>query len=97
MSAAEWEDFLQFWEGKLDEATFLKAPVAGPMLKSWRSTIVGMKRLDEGDREGAREAFTAVIEARNFAQGEWEWCYSFLIRMNTDPAWPRAIPMKKKP
>jgi hypothetical protein len=97
MSEADWELFLRFWEGKLDESEFLKAPMAGRRQKIARFYSVGMKRLGEGDREGAREAFTAFYEARTFATGEWEFCCSFLIRMNTDPDWPKAIPVKKRP
>jgi serine/threonine protein kinase len=94
---AEWEIFLQFWEEKLDEAGFLMAPLSLRVDKTWRFQILGMKRLGEGDREGARKAFTAVYESRSFYQAEWVWCISFLIRMNTDPDWPKAIPVKKKP
>jgi hypothetical protein len=97
LSEAEWEIFLRFWEGGLSEADFLKAPMSTRMHTSWRHTIVGMKRLGEGDRDGARQAFMVVYDARTFCQGDWEWCYSFLIRMNSDPEWPRAIPVKKKP
>ncbi len=97
LPAADWDIFLRFWEGKLTEAEFLKAPASSRMITSWRHCVVGMKRLGEGDREGAKEEFTEVYNARTFNQGEWEWCCSFLIRMNTDPEWPKAIPLKKKP
>jgi hypothetical protein len=91
---ADWDIFLRFWEGKLSEAEFLNAPATNRMIASWRRWMVGMKRLGEGDRDGARQAFTAVVEARTFAQAEWEWCCSFLVRMNADREWPRAIPLK---
>jgi serine/threonine protein kinase len=96
MLEAEWESMLRFWEDNLTEAEFLKAPSPNRMSTVWRYMIVGMKRLGEGDREGARTAFTAGYELRAYS-GEWEWCYSFLIRMNTDSDWPKAIPVKKKP
>jgi hypothetical protein len=94
---ADWEHLLRFWEGKLNEAEFLRAPVANRKIASERQWEVGMKRLGEGDRDGARKAFTAVFESRAFWSGEWEWSCSFLVRMNTDPEWPKAIPLKKKP
>jgi hypothetical protein len=97
LPAAEWESFLRFWEGKLSESEFLRSVATNRMFRSWGHTIVGMKRLGEGDRDGARDAFTEVYKARTFYQGEWEWCCAFLIRMNTDPEWPKAIPLKKKP
>jgi tetratricopeptide (TPR) repeat protein len=98
---ADWELVLQYWEGKLSDDAFVDAPtasknpaIARPQI-SWRQMIVGMKRLGEGDRAGARRAFTANYEAYNFSYTPWEWCGTFLICMNADPDWPKAIPLKK--
>jgi hypothetical protein len=95
-SAAEWNLMLRFLENAVNEADFLKAPAAHRGDTVWRYMAVGMKRLGAGDREGARTAFTTGYRLRAHS-GEAEWIGSFLIRMNSDPKWPKAIPMKKKP
>jgi hypothetical protein len=93
---ADFELLLQFWENKLQEADYLKSPPSERHLRPWRLVNVGMKRLGDGDREGAKAAFTEAYQLRCFGHDEWIWAVTFLVRMNTDPAWPKAIPMKKK-
>jgi serine/threonine protein kinase/Flp pilus assembly protein TadD len=93
--AADWDLVLRFWEGKLTERELLDAPATDRPQRSWRYFIVGLKRLGAGDREGAREALTVTYEAGCFAYTPWEWSCTFLIRLNTDPQWPKAIPAKR--
>lgn len=54
---------------------------------------VGLRALATGDRKKAREHFVAA--SRMGGMG-W-WCYrcskAFLAQMNTDPEWPRWIPL----
>jgi hypothetical protein len=94
---ADFDLLLQFWEDKLEEADYLKSPPSERQLKPWRHLNVGMKRLGEGDREGAKAAFTETYQARYVGHDEWTWAVTFLVRMNTDREWPKAIPLKKKP
>ena len=94
---ADFELLLQFWEGELKEADYLKSPATERSLRPWRHVVAGMKRLGEGDREGAKALFTEAYRARCFGHDEWVWAVTFLVRMNSDPEWPRAIPMRKKP
>jgi serine/threonine protein kinase len=94
-AAADFELLLQFWEGNLEEADYLKSPPSERPYKPWRNVNIGMKRLGEGDREGAKAAFTEAYQARYVMHDEWLWATTFLVRMNTDKEWPRAIPKKK--
>jgi serine/threonine protein kinase len=94
---AEWDIMLRFFQHKLSESEFLNAPASKRPDIGWRQMVIGMKRLGEGNREGARKMFEANYKSRTFWSGDYWSCYSFLVRMNSDPEWPRAIPMKKKP
>lgn len=95
MPVEDWDLLLRYWEGAVSDQELLDARTIWRGLVLWRYMIVGMKRLGEGDREGAKALF-ATAHGMTIVSGEWEWCTSFLIRMNSDPEWPRAISVKKR-
>jgi tetratricopeptide (TPR) repeat protein len=57
--------------------------------------IIGLTRLADGDRQGAREQFEAVVATRCFYTGSYDLCRVFLARMQQVPHWPAWIPVKK--
>jgi hypothetical protein len=52
---------------------------------------VAMTKLAEGDRNGAKEQFDAVVETRAFLWGSYDMSWVFQARLATDPAWPKRI------
>src|SRR5262249_11319586 len=59
--------------------------------------FLGMNRLADGDRKGAREHFEKSIASRCFYFGDYDWSWMFLNRMTRDPAWPSWIQGKQLP
>jgi hypothetical protein len=57
--------------------------------------VIGMRRLAEGDRSGAREFFQKCVATRVLIYWEYLWAGAFLKRMNEDPTWPPWIPQKR--
>jgi serine/threonine protein kinase len=56
---------------------------------------IGLAKLAEGDRSGAREQFRQAVATRAFLLLPYDWSYAFLARLEKDPAWPPWIPQKK--
>jgi tetratricopeptide (TPR) repeat protein len=76
------------------------------MLKSWEGLPplmgvcmghfwVGLVRLSEGDREGARESFEKCVATRWVGLPIYAYAQIFLARMKHDPKWPQWIGAKK--
>ena len=58
---------------------------------------IGLNRLAEGDRTGAREHFRETISKGAFNSFDFDWSRAFLARMERDPNWPPWIPTKSEP
>jgi hypothetical protein len=56
---------------------------------------VGLVRLSEGDREGARDSFEKAATTRWRAYVDFPYIQIFLARMKHDPQWPQWIQAKK--
>jgi len=56
--------------------------------------LIGLRRLAEGDRAGAREFFQKVIAWPGFGWGYHDLSWVFLKRLERDPNWPPWIPVK---
>jgi len=56
---------------------------------------VGLNRLADGDRAGAREHFLQAQQVRGLAPDDWYLARIFVERMEKDPAWPPWIPVKE--
>jgi serine/threonine protein kinase len=57
---------------------------------------IALTLLADGDRDGARQHFTAAVATGYFVFTEYRWSRAFLSRMDHDPSWPPWIqPIKK--
>src|SRR5262249_51108061 len=57
--------------------------------------FVGLARLMDGDRRGAREAFQKCLNTGLFSDVPFKYSRVFLDRLTNDPTWPAWIPAKK--
>lgn len=58
--------------------------------------LIGLSRLADGDRIGARERFEAAVAIRCFYNESYDWSRTFLARMKQDETWPSWIKNPKK-
>jgi serine/threonine protein kinase len=58
--------------------------------------FVGMSRLADGDRDGAREHFRRSVDTHVVWYVDHTWSRAFLARLEADPNWPPWIPRRKK-
>ena len=56
--------------------------------------MIGVTRLSGGDRDGAREHFSAAVATRFINTMDYDWSRAFLARMEKDRTWPKWIPVK---
>lgn len=54
--------------------------------------LIALKRLSQGDREGAKTHLRKCLQSDNFFGPEAWWGQAFLERLDQDPAWPAWIP-----
>jgi serine/threonine protein kinase len=57
--------------------------------------FIGMARLAEGDRAGARASFRQAVETRNLGELHYDLSMVLLDRLERDATWPPWIPAKK--
>jgi tetratricopeptide (TPR) repeat protein len=81
--------------GKVSEEEFLLIPGNRRFGQCSVHFWVGLARLSEGDRKGAREHFEKVIATGVFIHLVYPYCRTFLARMKQDDKWPRWIPAKE--
>ena len=86
---------LAFLEGTATEADLYRRALSNQLSKSRWHVMVAWKRLGGGDRAGTRAAFQQAYDLLTYGSLAWSLARAVLIRMNRDPEWPRAIPMKK--
>jgi hypothetical protein len=96
-----WDDgwWIKFWDyncGRITADQLLQAAGEARPRVSDAHFLIGLWRLSEGDRAGARDQFQKCVATRVFASWEWPWVRAFLARMDKDPAWPAWIPVKKE-
>jgi hypothetical protein len=81
--------------GEISDADFVKEKTESRVWQSWRHFLVGLRRLRNGDRAQAREAFQAAYEFKTFTYLHWDFALLFVVLIDREPAWPRALPQKK--
>jgi hypothetical protein len=57
--------------------------------------IVGLVRLSDGDRMGAKEHFQKILDTKFYANIAYPYVRAYLARLKRDPKWPKWIPDKK--
>jgi hypothetical protein len=53
--------------------------------------LIGLRRLSEGDRKGARAHFQECAARRVFTHWDHQWARAFLARLEREPGWPPWI------
>jgi tetratricopeptide (TPR) repeat protein len=80
--------------GPQAEQTFLRAAGRSRRDQAGAHFLVGLVRLADGDRRGAREQFEAAVATHCFYYDSYTWSRAYLSRMKQDPNWPAWIPPK---
>jgi serine/threonine protein kinase len=96
-----WFDgwWLKFWDyncGRITTDQLLQSAGQDRGKLSTAHFVIGLWRLSEGDRIAAQEHFRKCVATGGFESWHWPWVRAFLARMETDPAWPPWIPLKKE-
>jgi hypothetical protein len=56
---------------------------------------VGLVKLSEGDRAGAREHFQKTVDSEFYSHPTFTYARAYLERLKRDEKWPKWIPVKK--
>jgi hypothetical protein len=95
----EWKEFYeamrQFGRGELSEEKYLAKASASRWQQCLAHYEIGLCRLADGDRVGARDHFYKAVNARAIWLYQWPWSLMFLNRLENDPKWPPWIPAKQ--
>jgi tetratricopeptide (TPR) repeat protein len=83
--------YLDYYCGLISEASLLEAAGGSRTKLCEAHFVVGLRRLAEGDRAGAREHFRLCSQTRVFIFWDYDWARTFLRRLEDDPAWPPWI------
>jgi hypothetical protein len=85
-----WRPCLSFLTGTLSETELLATVPPNPNDQFYRHYFVGWKRLGDGDREVACQAFEKAYRLKRFHRWQWMLTRAILIRMK-DRDWPKAL------
>jgi hypothetical protein len=88
------ERWLAFNADEISEDGFLEKAGDSKNKQCWAHYAIGMMRLAEGNRVGAKNHFRTALSTNAFSMFAYECCRSFLDRMEHDPKWPPWIPAK---
>ena len=86
---------LEFGSGTLPADRLLAAAGSSRLHQCEYHFFIGMARLADGDRDGARLHFRRAVQTRVVWYVDYTWSLAFLSRMDADPDWPRWIPRRK--
>jgi hypothetical protein len=78
-----------------DEAKFLQSAGKNRLKLCGTHYVIGLVRLSDGDRAGAREHFQKALDSRFYAHNLYPYARAYLARLNRDPEWPKWLPVKK--
>jgi tetratricopeptide (TPR) repeat protein len=85
----------KYLSGDTTEADFLKSMEQYRLTSCTAHYLVGLVRLSNGDRAGAREHFQKALDTKFYANIQYPYARAFLARLKRDPEWPKWIPVKK--
>src|SRR5262249_1787445 len=95
----DWREFYeamrQFDRGQLSEDAYLAKAGTSRWKQFHVHYQIGLFRLAEGDRAGARDHFQKAVGTRAVWIYPWAWSQMFLNRLKNDPKWPLWIPVKE--
>jgi tetratricopeptide (TPR) repeat protein len=84
----------KYLEDPMSEEAYLKSARPG-RLGSFNHYMIGLVRLSDGDRVGAREHFKKVVDTRFYSHIAYPYARVFLERLEGKPGWPTWIDAKK--
>ncbi|MFO0915129.1 MAG: protein kinase [Pirellulales bacterium] len=97
--SSEWKEFYEamrkFGTGELSEEGYLTSAGVSRWKQCYADFEIGLFRLADGDREGAKEYFLKAVNTRAIWLIQWPYSLMFLSRLEQDPSWPKWIPLKK--
>jgi serine/threonine protein kinase len=97
----DWRRFYdamrQFDCGELSADAYLAKAGASRWKQFHVHYQIGLFRLADGDRAGARDHFQRAVDTRAFWIYPWTWSRMFLSRLENDPKWPPWIPVTESP
>jgi serine/threonine protein kinase len=95
----EWRSFYearrQFERGQLSETAYVAKAGVSRWKRLHAHYELGLFRLAEGDRVGARDHFQKAVGTGAVWIDPWAWSRMFLSRLENDRKWPPWIPVKK--
>jgi serine/threonine protein kinase len=91
-----YEAMRQFDSGEISEEAYLAKAGASRWKQFHAHYQIGLLRLAEGDRAGARRHFRKAVATRAFWIYPWTWSKMFLSRLDNNRTWPPWIPPAKK-
>jgi tetratricopeptide (TPR) repeat protein len=87
--------YVDYYCGTITSEQLLKAAGTCRPKLSEAHFAIGLHRLAEGDREGAKEHFRKCAATGVFFYWDYQWARAFLKRLENDRTWPRWIPLKE--
>ncbi len=89
-----YEAMRQFALGQLSDDAWLAKARTSRFQQCIAHYQIGLFRLAEGDRKGARDHFQKAVDTRAVWIYDWAWSKLFLSRLQNDRKWPPWIPLK---
>jgi hypothetical protein len=94
-SALASHPFTKYLTGYRSEVELLQSAGKNWLALCGTHSLIGLVRLSDGDRAGAREHFQKALDTRFYTHNLYPYARAYLARLKHDPEWPRWIPVKK--
>jgi tetratricopeptide (TPR) repeat protein len=88
------QPFTKYLTGSLSEAEYLESAGISRPLLCGTHYVIGLVRLSNGDRAGAREHFQKALDTKFYTHNLYPYARTYLARLKRNPEWPRWIPVK---
>ena len=99
VESESWKKFFEamrrFCCGQLSEEDYLAQAGQSRWKQGLAHFDIGLFRLADGDRPGARDHFDKAVNTYIIWEFQWTWSLMFQSRLQHDPNWPPWIPSKK--
>ena len=99
VESESWKKFFEamrrFCCGQLSEGDYLAQAGQSRWKQGLAHFDIGLFRLADGDRPGARDHFDKAVNTYMIWEFQWTWSLMLQSRLQHDPNWPPWIPSKK--
>jgi len=92
-----YNHLLDYNSERISAETLLEQAGSSRWNRSEAHFHIGLNRLADGDRAGARQHFRQTTSKGAFNSLDFDWSRAFLARLEQDPNWPPWIPVKHEP